>query len=182
MSTDPEPDEPAATVSPDASRGRLAWLPAAPGALALVAAVLPWFAPTGAGVGRVRLDIPRAFCWQAGRIGFLAPLVIVGVCVAVLGPRHGWFGKDQPPRTLRADGLLLAGAGVVAGAVLVATWYLLPASYTFSGLTWDTLVAAGYAMHRGPQPGFWIAVVAAVAALGSGIALVLIDRRTPRAG
>jgi hypothetical protein len=154
----------------------LAWLPVGFAVVALVGAALPWFAPAGTGHG-AHLTIPDAHCWQAGRIGFLAPLVLVLVALSIVGPRLGWFGKDQPPRQLRRDGLLLAGAGVLAGAVLVVTWLLLPKSYTFSGLTWDNLVANGISMRRGPQPGYFLTIAAAADALVCGVIYLVAARR-----
>jgi hypothetical protein len=146
---------------------------AAPAVVAVVGAVLPWFAPMGR-----RVSIPTAFCLQAGRIGFLAPLAIIGAALFVLGPRLGWTGKDRPGRSNEMDGLLIAGSGAVAGAVLVLTWYLLPSSYTFTaGLSWDKLNAAGHALHRGPQPGYFISIAAAVLAVGCGVLLVWTGRR-----
>jgi hypothetical protein len=168
---------------PDASpqpRSSLGWLPASPAVVALVGGFLPWFAPSGTGHGG-RLDIPTAFCWQAGRIGFLAPLALVVIAVAILGPRHGWFAKAQPPRTFGRDGLLLIGAGVFAATVVLLTWILLPASYTFSGLTWDNLTAIGFDLRRNPQPGYFLTIVAAADAVGCGIVYWLVGRRESRA-
>ncbi|MGH8861983.1 MAG: hypothetical protein ACRDVG_12255 [Jatrophihabitantaceae bacterium] len=176
-------DEPSSTApnrtgqQPAAMPSRLVWLAASPPLVAIPGAALPWFAPTGSGAGHVGLDIPQAFCWQAGRIGFLAPLALVVVGLAVLGPRLGWFGRDQPPRTVRRDGLLIAAAGLFAGLVLFATWLLLPRSYTFGALSWDTLLAAGYHLARGPQAGYFVSVAAAADALGCGVAFVLLGRR-----
>jgi hypothetical protein len=160
---------------------RVAWSAAVPAVLAVIGAVLPWFAPTGSGQLAVR--IPRAYCWQAGRIGFLAPVVLVGVAVVVLGPRLGWFAKDQPPRRLTRDGILLAAAGIVAAGVLALAWALLPASYTFpGGLSWQSLEQAGFDMQRGPQPGFVLSLVAAASAIVCGAVLVLEGRHEPGDG
>jgi hypothetical protein len=149
------------------------WLCAAPAAVALVGAVLPWFAPTGR-----RVSLPTAYCLQAGRIGFLAPLAIIGVAVAVLGRRLGWTRTDRPLRSRETDGLLIAGSGAVAGIVLVVTWYLLPSSYTFTaGLSWDQLNSGGHALTRGPQPGYFISIGAAVLAVACGALLVWTGRR-----
>ena len=163
-------------VSRSRTGSALAWLPATFAVVALVGAALPWFAPTGTGRG-ARLDIPEAYCWQAGRIGFLAPLVLVVVALLVVGPRLGWFAKNQPARRLRRDGLLLAGAGLAAGIVLALTWVLLPKSYTFSGLTWDALVGIGLDLRRGPQPGYFLTVAAAADAVVCGIVYLFAGRR-----
>ena len=61
----------------DRLRGSLDWLPVSLAVPAVVGAVLPWFAPTGTGQGG-GLQIAAAYCWQAGRIGFLAPLALGG--------------------------------------------------------------------------------------------------------
>jgi hypothetical protein len=164
----------------EVSRGRpgsaLAWLPATFAVVALVGAALPWFAPTGTGRSG-RLSIPEAHCWQAGRIGFLAPLILVVTALSIVGPRLGWFAKDQPARRPGRDGLLLAGAGVAAGVVLLLTWVLLPRSYSFSGLTWDNLAAAGFDMRRGPQPGYFLTIAAAADAVVCGVVYLLAARR-----
>ena len=163
-------------VSRSRAGSALAWLPATFAVVALVGAALPWFAPTG--TGRTgRLDIPEAHCWQAGRIGFLAPLILVVTALSIVGPRLGWFAKDQPARRLGRDGLLLIGAGIAAGAVLVLTWVLLPKSYTFSGLTWDNLAAAGFDMRRAPQPGYFLTIAAAADAVVCGVVYLLAARR-----
>src|SRR5689334_20802266 len=108
MTEDSEPSlpGPATDDHPDGQPGERAlhWLPATPAVLAVVAAVLPWFAPTGYGQGG-GLQIAPAYCWQAGRIGFLAPLALVIAAVAVVGPRHGWFARGEL-RSYRHDGLV----------------------------------------------------------------------------
>lgn len=159
----------------------LTWLPASPAVVALIAAVLPWFAPAGYGHGQ-HIQAPEAFCWQAGRIGFLAPLAIVFVAVGILGPRHGWFARSAPPRTYRRDGVLLTAAGVVGGVVLVLTWVLVPRSYSFSGVTGADLPALGFSFARNAQPGFFLAVVAVADALGCGIVYLVAARRESAAG
>jgi hypothetical protein len=160
----------------DRLRGSLDWLPVSLAVPALIGAVLPWFAPTGTGQGG-GLQIAAAYCWQAGRIGFLAPLALVVAAVAVVGPRHGWFARGEP-RTYRHDGVLLIAAGVGAGVVLALTWWLLPKSYTFSaGLTWDSLVSLGYHIARNPQPGYFVTIAAAVDAIVCGVVYVVVARR-----
>jgi hypothetical protein len=154
---------------------RVAWFVAVPGVAALVSAVLPWFAPTGRGV-----SIPKAFCLQAGRIGFLAPLAIIVAAVVVLGPRVGMFGKAQPTRRLDTDGLIIGGAGVAAAVMLGLTWLLLPNSYSFTGTTWDRLNAAGHQLTRGPQAGYLIGIAAAVLAIICGVLLLVAGRRDPQ--
>lgn len=157
-------------------RGSLDWLPATPAVLAALGAALAWFAPTGAGQGG-GLQIAPAYCWQAGRIGFLAPVVLVLTAISVVGPRHGWFARGQV-RTYRHDGVLLLAGGVGAGAVLALTWWLLPKSYTFSaGLTWDSLVSLGYHISRNPQPGYFVTIAAAVAAIVCGIGYLVVAKR-----
>jgi hypothetical protein len=178
---EPEPAEgenaaPAAEGTARRRGATLSWLPASPAVVALVGVALPWFAPTGRG-RRTNLSIPDAFCWQAGRVGYFAPLLIVIVAVSILGPRHGWYRRNAPARSLRRDGRLLIAVGVVAGAVLVLTWVLLPKSYSFSGLSWDTLVSAGYQLHRNPQPGYFLAIVAAADAIACGVVYLSAARR-----
>jgi hypothetical protein len=146
-----------------------------PGVAALASAVLPWFAPTGRGV-----SIPKAYCLQAGRVGFLAPLAIVVAAVIVLGPRVGVFSKGQPTRRLDTDGLIVGGAGVAGAVVLGLTWLLLPSSYTFPGKTWDQLNAEGAHLLRGPQTGYLIAIAAAVLAIICGAVLLVAGRRDPQ--
>lgn len=169
-------DEP--TTPPNEPKPRLprvAWLAAAPAILALVGALLPWFAPTGTGV-----SIPVAHSWQAGRIGFLAPLAIVGGGIAVLGPRLGLFSKGQPVRPLGRDGMAVLLSGALAAVVIVLAWFLLPASYTFSGgVSWDQLASAGHNLKREPQFGYFISIAAAVLAIGCGAALLVAGRREP---
>ena len=146
-----------------------------PGIVALVGAVLPWFAPTGRGV-----SIPKAYCLQAGRVGFLAPLALIVAAVVVLGPRLGWFAKDQPTRRLDTDGLIMGGAGAAAAVVLGLAWVLLPSSYSFSGTTWDRLNSSGRHLTRGPQLGFVISIVAAALGIVCGVALLMAGRRDPQ--
>jgi hypothetical protein len=175
----PEP-EPAPTAEPTTRVTPLAWLAAAPAIVAIVGAVLPWFAPTGTKGGVAAVDIPKAFCLQAGRVGFLAPLALIVAAVAVLGPRLGLFAKGQPTRRLDTDGLVVAGSGLGAALVLGVAWYFLPDSYTFSGgISWDSLSNAGFDLQRQPQPGYFISIAAAVIAIGCGVAMVVAGRREP---
>jgi hypothetical protein len=169
------PPAKAAPVTEAQRLPRAAWLAAVPGVAALLSAVLPWFAPTGRGV-----SIPKAFCLQAGRIGFLAPLAIIVAVVMVLGPRVGIFGKGQPTRRLDTDGLIIGGAGVAAAVVLGLTWLLLPNSYSFTGTTWDRLNALGHQLTRGPQVGYFIGIAAAVLAIVCGVLLLVAGRRDPQ--
>ncbi len=152
-----------------------AWLAAVPGVVGLVGAVLPWFAPTGRGVA-----IPKAYCLQAGRVGFLGPLVLIVAAVIVVGPRLGWFGSGQPTRRLDTDGLIVGGAGVAAAVVLGLAWVLLPSSYSFTGTTWDRLNAAGHHLTRGPQVGYLISIAAAALAILCGVLLLVAGRRDPQ--
>jgi hypothetical protein len=172
------PPAKAATAAPATEARRLpraAWLAAVPAVAALVSAVLPWFAPTGRGV-----SIPKAYCLQAGRVGFLAPLAIIVAAVVVLGPRVGIFGKGQPTRRLDTDGLIIGGAGVAAAVVLGLTWLLLPTSYTFPGKTWDQLNAEGAHLSRAPQAGYLISIAAAALAIVCGVLLLVAGRRDPQ--
>lgn len=93
--------------------------------------------------------IPKAYCLQAGRIGFLAPLALLLGAVAILGPRLGRSSRGRPLRRVDTDGYLLGGLGIAAGLVLAAAWYFLPASYTFSGgIGWDGLRTLGYVLRK----------------------------------
>lgn len=154
----------------------LTWLPASPALVAAVGAAFPWFAPGGAGTGG-RAQLPVAYCWAAGRIGFLAPLVLVLTGVAIVGRRQGWFGSNQQPPSYRRDGLALIAAGLFAGAILLATWLLLPRSYNISGLTWQNLVDRGVHLTRNPQPAYFLTIAAAADALGCGVVYCFYGRR-----
>jgi hypothetical protein len=154
----------------------LDWLPASPALVAVIGAALPWFAPGGYGTGG-RAHLAEAYCWAAGRVGFLAPLALVLVGVAIVGRRHGWFGKNQQPRSYQYDGVLLIVAGLFAGAMLLAAWTLLPRSYTISGLTWQNLVDRGVHLSRNPQPAYFLTIAAAADAVLCGIVYYLYGRR-----
>jgi hypothetical protein len=157
-------------------QSRIAWLLAVPAVLAALGAVLPWFAPTGTRNGVRAVDIPQAYCVQAGHIGFLAPLLLIVAGVALLGPR---LRRANPaPRPLEMDGLILLGCGVAAAIVLVVTWFLLPSSYTFTGgMSWAALERAGFDLRRGPQIGYFLTVAAAVLAICCGATLAVVGRR-----
>lgn len=161
-------------------RPRIVWLAVPPAIVALMGGVLPWFAPTGRKGGSTAVDIPAAHSWQAGRIGFLAPLAVIGVAICVLGPRLAPSDDTAPPRPLGRDGMAFVIAGIAALAVLGIAWYFLPASYQFSdGRTWATLQHDGVTMRRGPQPGYFLTIAAALVAMGCGTALVVAGRREP---
>lgn len=177
MNSAPEPSQEAAQPRRRLRRV-LGWLPAGPAVVAVIGAVLPWFAPTGSGQGG-GLSIAAAYCWQAGRIGFLAPVIIVLTAVTVVGARQGWFGKDRP-HTLGRDAIVLSASGLGAGAIVALTWFLLPNSYSFpAGLTWDSLTGLGYRITRNPQPGYFLTIAAAAAAIGCGIGYLMVARREP---
>jgi hypothetical protein len=157
-------------------QSRIAWLLAVPAVLAALGAVLPWFAPSGTRNGVRAVDIPEAYCVQAGHVGFLAPLLLIVAGVALLGPRLR--RTDPPVRPLETDGWIMLGSGVAAVILLVVTWYLLPSSYTFTGgLSWDALERAGFELRRGPQVGYFVTIAAALLAIGCGATLVLVGRR-----
>jgi hypothetical protein len=179
-----DPITPPEDVDPDDDLGtrrpRVVWLAVPPAIIALVGGLLPWFAPTGTKGGSTAVDIPAAYSWQSGRIGFLAPLTVIGVAICVLGPRLAPSGESTPARPLGRDGMAFVIGGIAALAVLGIAWYFLPASYLFSdGRTWTTLQHEGITMRRGPQPGYFVTIAAAVAAIGCGAALVVAGRREP---
>jgi hypothetical protein len=182
MTEAPDPPAPDATTADTPAKpsnrlaGSLQWLPLTPAVPAVIGAALPWFSPTGAGQGGA-LAISPAYCWQAGRVGFLAPLVLIIAALAIVGPRHGWFARNEE-RTYRHDGVVLAATGVGAGLILALTWWLLPRSYTFSaGLTWDSLVSLGYRIARNPQPGYFVTIFAAFDAVVCGVVYLVVGRQ-----
>lgn len=155
----------------------IAWLLPVAALLAVLGAAIPWFRPRGSYAGRTE-TFSALYSWRDGRIGLLAPLLLLVLAVhatSVLagGRPRGRFARSSDP--VRATGNAALLAGLVSGVCLVIAWFLVRTQYHFTvagqDYSWSRVEALGISLTPGPQPGFLLTVVAALLAVVAGVAI-----------
>lgn len=155
-----------------------AWLVPAAAALAVVGTVFPWFRPH-VRVGSASRDYDGLYSVRDGKIGLLAPIVLVVVAVMVVGLLRGrargrLAGSVDPVRTVAKYAI---GAGAASLVCVLIAWFLVSSQYRFTDsagatISWDgyaaRLASVGGSLSRGPQPGYWLTVAAAALAVVGG--------------
>lgn len=179
----------------DVKAGQIGWLVPLGALLAVVGLFTPWFKPSikatrpGNG-GRVSLPFENLYSIKDGRIGILAPVVLVVVAVGVVSLLQGrvprrFAGKSRHP--VSSAGLSAIGAGVLSLLFLVVAWFLLPGQLTVSksdageklsgyNKIKDRLEGLGYkdlVLSHGAKIGFWLTAIGALLVIVAGVLLFL---------
>jgi hypothetical protein len=177
---------PAAAVAP------VAWLVPVAAVLALIGAFTPWFkakATASAHGQSIHHSFDGLYSFRDGKIGLLAPILLVAVAVGVVGLLLG----RTPARFSGGGAHPVASAGkatvVVGVASLISTivaWFFVKSQYTFKeggrDYSWDDYIklakAAGVKLElsRGPQVGYFLTIAAGVVAVVGGVLMILAVR------
>ena len=162
----------------------VAWLIPLAALLAVIGAFTPWFTPEASVNGRTIDAQNSLYSWKDGKVGLIAPIVLVIIGFTVFGllrgKRGGRFAAAADP--VKAAGRYAAIAGVVSVVCLVIAWFLVTSQYTFNGLSWDELekrlAAAGGTLSRGPQIGYFLTIAAAALAIIGGVLMMTMSKRS----
>jgi hypothetical protein len=150
------------------------WIAVLAGVLAGAGVILPWFRPTIGGRDIDGTDTIHA--WDDGKLGLVGPILLVAIGI-------GWLILLLKPTTDRAAVPKLLRTTILAGVLGLASpiiaWFLVPGNYEDWGDAKDYAASIGESLGRGPKLGFWFVIIAALIAVGVGIAGVLISRNAP---
>ncbi|GAB2486046.1 hypothetical protein [Jatrophihabitans fulvus] len=172
------------------------WLVPLAAVLGVIGVFTPWFKPQVSGTVNGQSQSGDAvqdalYSWKEGKLGLIAPIVLVLVAIGVVGLLTGKKSRfhrgSTSPVVNGARGAIIAG--VVAIVAVVVSYFLLPSQYTFTDgareYSWDeairrfeSLGAKDVELSQGPQIGFWLTVAAGVIAIIGGI-LMLVTRSKP---
>jgi len=184
----PPPAVPVATHAVNAPV--VAWLVPLAALLAVIGAFTPWFRPKATVSGRSESTTNALYSFEDGRIGLLAPILLVVLAIGVVGLLVG----RTPARFSKGGAHPVASAGkaaVIVGAVSLACavvgWFLVKSQYKFPGpngkdLGWDDFIKAAKALgvnvelSRGPQIGYFLTIAAAILAIVAGVLMILAAR------
>jgi len=166
------------------------WLVPVAALLAVIGAFTPWFDPSGSMHGQTVLQAQdKLYSWKDGRIGLLAPIVLVILAVGVVNLLRGsaptrFTRGSSHPVVSAGRGVLIAG--VVAAVCLVVAWFLVPGQYddvpSDAGGSWSGAEKMGIDMSRGPQIGYWLTVVGTALAIVTGILMMVLKGKETPAG
>jgi hypothetical protein len=171
------------TVSP------VAWLIPLAALLAVIGAATPWFKPALHKAG-INASVHNAlYSWKDGKVGLLAPILLVILAIGVVGLLRGKSGgrfsrgSGHPAKSAGRTAVIF---GVVSLGCMVIAWFLVLGQYTIQDpSTGDTehlktfASAVGATLSRGPQIGFWLTGVAAVLAIVAGVVLMVTSKDAP---
>jgi hypothetical protein len=171
------------TVSP------VAWLIPLAALLAVIGAATPWFKPV-LHKGSVSASVQNAlYSWKDGKIGLLAPILLVILAIGVVGLLRGRSGgrfsrgSGHPAKSAGRTAVIF---GLVSLGCMVAAWFLVLGQYTIQDpTTGDTVHLKSFAsevgatLSHGPQVGFWLTGVAAVLAVVAGVVLLVTSKDAP---
>ncbi len=182
--------------------GQIGWLAPFGALLAVIGLFTPWFKPSikvtpPNGGGTVTLPFDNLYSIKDGRIGILAPILLVIVSIGIIGLLQGKVharfarGKRHP---VASAGLSAIGAGVLSLIFLLIAWFLLPGQMTVKDDTvgdikgyskikdkLDSLGAKDIVMSHGPKIGFWLTLVGAVLVIVAGVFLFLDGKKKQNA-
>ena len=167
----------------------VAWLIPLAALLAVIGAFTPWFTPEASASGRTADAQNSLYSWKDGKIGLIAPIVLVVIAISVVsllrGKRAGRLTAAADP--VKAAGKYAAIAGGVSAVCLVIAWFLVTSQYTFNGLSWNELQKRLSAVHgtlsRGPQVGYFLTIAAAALAIIGGVLMMTMSGKpAPAAG
>ena len=158
--------------------------------LAVIGAVTPWFRPHGEAGGTSK-DFDNLYSFKDGKIGLIAPIVLIIIAVMALGLLRGKVSgrlssASDPVRAVAKYAII---AGVVSAVCLLIAWFLVTTQYKFelggTELSWSDfeskLKAVGGSLSRGPQIGYWLTAAAAIVAIVGGV-LMMLQTRSDQSG
>jgi hypothetical protein len=180
----PVPPPPPGTA-PVAKAPPVTWLLPLASLLAVIGAVTPWFRPHGEAGGTSK-DFDNLYSFKDGKIGLVAPIVLIVIAVMAFGLLRGKVSgrlssASDPVRAVAKYAII---AGVVSAVCLLIAWFLVTTQYKFeldgSELSWNDfeskLKAVGGSLSRGPQIGYWLTAAAALVAIVGGVLMMLTTR------
>lgn len=198
----PPPPPPLAPNQLEEKAPPAGWLMPLAAALAVVGVFTPWFKPqvTLSGNGQTKTGDAvedALYSWKEGKLGLIAPIVLVLVAIGVVGVLTGKNSRfhrgSTSPVVNAARGALIAGA--VAVVAVLVSYFLLPSQYKFSvpgqgDLSWDDATAflkrntgaSSVELSQGPQIGFWLTVVAGALSIIAGVLMLVTRSKVTPAG
>jgi hypothetical protein len=189
MTSSPSPTWDKPPVAASAPTPAVVWLVPIAAVLAVIGVVTPWFDPSGTYKGKTVLHAAdKLYSWKDGKIGLVAPILLVALAVSVVGLVRGRtntrFHRSADPVHAAAKGVLIAGA--VSLVCVTIAWFLVPQQFnnvpSDAGGSWDGAEKLGIDMTRGPQLGYWLTAAAAILTILAGIALFLVKQPSAPAG
>ncbi len=182
---------PAAPVQTQAVKVPIvAWLVPLAALLAVIGVFTPWFRPKATVSGRSESSTNALYSFEDGKIGLLAPILLLVLAIGVVGLLVGRaparFSKGSAhPVASAGKGAVIVGAVSLVGAVIA--WFLVKSQYKFPGpngrdLSWDNFIRAAKALgvnvelSRGPQIGYFLTIAAAVLAIVAGVLMIIAAR------
>jgi hypothetical protein len=166
-------------VVPATKAPQVAWLLPVAALLSVIGAVTSWFHPYVSIRGKTIRASGALYSFRDGKIGLVAPIVLVVIGVTTIGLLQGRVrgrlaAADEPARSLGKYAIV---GGAVSGVCLVIAWLLVPTQYQFGSQSWDDFEkdvnAAGGSLNQGPQFGYWLSAAAAVVAIVAGVLMTL---------
>jgi hypothetical protein len=168
----------------------VSWLVPLAALLAVIGVFTPWFRPKATAGGHSESTTNALYSFEDGKIGLLAPILLVALAIGVVGLLVG----KTPARFSKGSAHPVASAGkaaLIVGAVslvcAVIGWFLVKSQYKFPGpngtnLSWDDFIKAAkdaginIELSRGPQIGYFLTIAAALLAIVAGVLMILAAR------
>ncbi|MBN9621056.1 MAG: hypothetical protein J0H43_15205, partial [Actinobacteria bacterium] len=189
----PPPVSPYAVEQLEAKTPVVAWLVPFAALLAVIGAFLPWFKPE-AKAGADSQTFDGLYSWKDGKIGLLAPILLVALAIGIIGLLNGRtpsrFAKGSSHPVVSAARATII-AGVVSAVCVVVAWFMVESQYKFvapdgTNYSWNGFLSAlkdhgvNATLSRGPQAGYFLTAAAAVIAIVAGVLmLVMRPKGTP---
>lgn len=165
----------------------LAWLVPLAALLAVIGAFTPWFRPELHKDGRSAAVDNALYSWKDGKIGLVAPILLVILAIGVAGLLVG----RTPARFTRGGAHPVASAGkaaIVAGVIsvvcMIIAWFLVIGQYEITDPTTGSKTSlksfassVGATTSQGPQVGYWLTGAGAVLAIVAGVLMIAAARK-----